>query len=913
MSHQVTFTDTPQKYTPSIGLERSKMLVEELALAAQRDIKNTLHTVDTDAFLNKIFPSNTPSGDIFKKLQKNNSYAGQRWTGFPDNPVAGQEKLLYEPFAAACNAITRAIDRKQVRTKIVYVDRHSTTPHSPNSDMAASRPDGAGASLDAAMGELEKKITDHEDTVRFRTRSEETAHKVVESETSDELDKLNKLYTLWWLQIHVVYEIKNTIAEWYDGVTQLLTYMRQILIEQLDRRFVLGLLLCFNELTVVMCDRSGMMVTKVPINIHDEPQRFIDILAGLSCMQPEDLGWDTTMKIYLPISDKTVPSYEVGPNFQGVYGNTRYHAHWVIDVVVGGKVVKYVTVSIISAIRSAEICGRATVVYEVIKYEERFDPTETLALKRYWRPLERDHPERYPSEGEIYHILDEAPSTRPKYVYASHDIKINRKLDSTFNLIRHGLEAVPFKRPIKGYPTRDDKGVDYEPRQHHQAVPGHARAPVPIPSTLEPVDRCHTNILMPMGEVVRRACSHRELLACFRGFVRDHKDAHSQLILHRDISGGNLLIFTDENGQVFGRLMDYDHAKKAERSLPITRFQHEKLDPQRALSHVREGIAIGLEVNNFLDYEVDDSVALEALGCISDPAGASKYVLDVVETQHSKSRYRPDSSRKLFKADLGWEHDDNVEIWPFYGDREHRKGERTGTLPYMSAEVISRETLYSPPGYKRTPAFVHEVIHDIESFLWVLVHICMTRKGPGINMKRPELDESSENYDSTLRNAIVSYFDGDGDLLKNSKASLLRNPEKFEDEILIHFDSYFEPLKPLVRQWWSILILGYKYRGNEYYNIHSHIIRIIGEALDTIPDTSAEDTTKELKRRKQRLRHYLNTFKPRPTDPSGSTPPSSPPPIVLTTPPDHQVAPQRQSLLDPESPSSRQVAKKRRT
>ncbi|KAG6908722.1 hypothetical protein DXG01_003567 [Tephrocybe rancida] len=889
MSHQVTFTDTPQKYTPSIGLERSKMLVEDLALAAQRDVKNTLHTVDTDAFLNKIFPSNTSSGDIFRKLQGNNS----RWPG----------ETLYEPFAAACNAITRAIDRKQVRTKIVYVDRHSTTPHSPNSDMAASRPDGAGASLDAAMEELEKNITDHEDTVRFRTRSEEAAQKLVTSEKSNELDELIKLYTLWWLQIHVVYEIKNTIAEWYDGVTQLLTYMRQILIEQLDRRFVLGLLLCFNELTVVMCDRSGIMVTKVPIN---EPERFIDILAGLSCMQPEDLGWDTAMKIYLPISDKTVPSYEVGPKFQGIYGNTQYHAHWVIDVVVDSKVVEYVTLSIISATRSVEICGRATVVYEVIKYEEKFDPTETLALKRYWRPLKKDHPERYPSEGEIYHILDKATSTGQKYVYASHDIKINRKFDSIFELIRHSLEAVPFKRPVKPFPTRSDNGIDYEPRQHRQAVPGDALAPTPIPSTVELVDRYHTNILMPMGEVVRRACSHRELLACFRGFVRDHKDAHSQLILHRDISGGNLLIFTDENGQVFGPLMDYDHAKRAENSLPITRFQHEEFEPQEALGYVRGSIRFGFKKNKSPVYEVDDSVALEALGRINHPIGAAQYIVEVVETQHSTLRDRPDSSRKLFKADLGWEHDDNVENWPFYEDREHRKDERTGTLPYMSAEVISRETLYSPPGYKRTPAFVHDVIHDIESFLWALVHICMTRKGPGINMKRPELDESSENYDPTLRHAIVSYFDGDENMLRNLKVSLLRHPEKFEDEILVHFDSYFMPLKPLVRQWWSILILGYKYRGNEYYNIHSHIT-----PLDTIPNTSTEDTAKELKRRKQRLRHYLNTFSPRPTDPSGSTPPSSPPPFVLTTPLDHQVAPQRQPLLDPESPS-RQPAKKRK-
>ena len=70
--------------------------------------------------------------------------------------------------------------------------------------------------------------------------------------------------------IHVVYEIKlnKTESEWHSAVKQLATYMRQILIEQLDRRFVLGFVLLYDELTLVLCDRSGVTVTKTPINIH---------------------------------------------------------------------------------------------------------------------------------------------------------------------------------------------------------------------------------------------------------------------------------------------------------------------------------------------------------------------------------------------------------------------------------------------------------------------------------------------------------------------------------------------------------------------------------------------------------------------------------------------------------------------
>ncbi|KAG6908724.1 hypothetical protein DXG01_003569 [Tephrocybe rancida] len=889
------------------------MHVQEETDPVQKEIKNTFHTVDTDAFLGGIFPLDPRSeSDILKQLGERGLYAGRRWTKFPKQPISGQEKLLYEPFAEACNAIVDALPDDAVGTKIVYVDRHTTTPHSHNLDMAASRPDGAGVSPSENMKELEARIIEHEASIQSTKRTTRQKTEAIEKEKassraarSPKLKELIELYTLWWLQIHVVYEIKNTTAERYDGLTQLLTHLRQLLIEQLDRRFVMGLLLCFDELTVVMCDRSGMMATGTPINIHKDPKRFIRVLAGLSRMRPEELGWDTAMKMYLPSLDDVTSSYNVGPKFQRVYGNSRYHTHWVIDVVVGDEVVKYVTVSIISAPRSGEICGRATVVYQVIKYEERFDPTETFALKRYWRPLEKDHPERYPSEGEIYDILDKARSTRPKHICASHDIKINDEIDSTFGLIRRDLQVLPYKHPVTPYPSENENDTNHEPLQPHRSIIGHD--PTPNPSTLELVDRCHTNILMPMGDVIKVACSHHELLKCFRDLVTDHKNAQNQLTLRRDISGGNLFIFKDENGQVLERLMDYDHAKRAEKSLPIPCIQlNSRKDPWKALNFFHSGLEDAYEIT----YNVDDSVAFEALGHCGPPFKAVIYVLDVIK-KHSSFGDEWDSSRTIHRADLGWEHDDKVETWPVYDDCEYRKGDRTGTPPYMSAEVISRMTFYTPPAYNERPPFVHAAIHDVESLLWVLVHLCMTRKGPGIHMKRPELDDSSANYDSSLRDAILRYFEGNERLLKESKFYLLINPDTFENKIIAHFHTYFEPLKQLARQWWAILILGYMYRGNEYYNIHSHIICRIGKTLDTIPDAPTEDTTKELKRREERPWQYMDTFKPRPEDPSAATPSRSSTPAVLATPPNHRPAPQRRSFSG--SPASRQPAKKRRT
>jgi len=67
-----------------------------------------------------------------------------------------------------------------------------------------------------------------------------------------------------------VVEIKKieTEAEVNSALLQLCGYTRQIFREQLDRRFVIGLTLCFDQLRVYLFDRSGVMGTAKAIDIH---------------------------------------------------------------------------------------------------------------------------------------------------------------------------------------------------------------------------------------------------------------------------------------------------------------------------------------------------------------------------------------------------------------------------------------------------------------------------------------------------------------------------------------------------------------------------------------------------------------------------------------------------------------------
>ncbi|KAG6883365.1 hypothetical protein C0995_012413 [Termitomyces sp. Mi166 len=397
----------------------------------ERDIRKTLFTADTEAFLDMIIPGIPPTDEIFDNLRYHGKHDGTRWAEYPANPPSSG-KLLYEPFATISNAIIDAMPEEEIQTKMVYIDRHNRSQENIENDIAEWRPDGAGAQPDLDLQEVEKKLM--EQWGRIRTHRDAVETEEVLEKISKERKRVVGLYQLWWMCIHIVYVIKveKTEEERYSAITLLLVYMRQVLIEQLDRRFVLGFVLLFDELTLVLCDRSGVIMTSTPIDIHSEPKKFVRIIAGLSSMSPAQLGWDTTMKIYLPLSNTIELSYKAVHRLEGVDGAGRYNIHWIIDVVNKGKVEQYVTVSVISAIRSVEVCDRATVVYEVIKYDEKDDPKQTYALKRYWRPIRTDDPELYPTEGEIYEILDDGLDLEFKHAIAYHDIEIDGQVDNWF-------------------------------------------------------------------------------------------------------------------------------------------------------------------------------------------------------------------------------------------------------------------------------------------------------------------------------------------------------------------------------------------------------------------------------------------------------------------------------------------------
>lgn len=70
--------------------------------------------------------------------------------------------------------------------------------------------------------------------------------------------------------MHIAVEVKHSRSEKniMEATKQLCGYLRQMLREQLDRRFALGFTLCYDQILVWLADRSGLFGMNKAININ---------------------------------------------------------------------------------------------------------------------------------------------------------------------------------------------------------------------------------------------------------------------------------------------------------------------------------------------------------------------------------------------------------------------------------------------------------------------------------------------------------------------------------------------------------------------------------------------------------------------------------------------------------------------
>jgi len=91
--------------------------------------------------------------------------------------------------------------------------------------------------------------------------------------------------------------------------------------------------------------------------------------------------------------------------------------------------------------------------------------------------------------------------------------------------------------------------------------------------------------------------------------------------------------------------------------------------------------------------------------------------------------------------------------------------------------------------------WIHNAVHDMESFLWIILYLAITCGGPG-GFCREELKLDNSEGDHIREHALLRFFDSE-DIMALGKEkshifSATAGEEFLEDEVFIYFHPYFQ-------------------------------------------------------------------------------------------------------------------------
>jgi hypothetical protein len=180
----------------------------------------------------------------------------------------------------------------------------------------------------------------------------------------------------YWNSVLAVAELKSGASS-EKAIEQLARHAQAIFEQQPDRRHVLGLSIGEDTLLYVLFNRSGAFASD-EFNIHDHPERFIRVVAGMMFAGRETIGLDPTMKF--TVFDETEP----------------------FEPYIEVEKTKYTIMEVLHV--ETVIRGRATAVYKVKNPKTHANgKDEYLIVKNGWVDLRRK------KENDILMELSDVP------------------------------------------------------------------------------------------------------------------------------------------------------------------------------------------------------------------------------------------------------------------------------------------------------------------------------------------------------------------------------------------------------------------------------------------------------------------------------------------------------------------------
>ncbi|KAJ7248584.1 hypothetical protein B0H12DRAFT_716381 [Mycena haematopus] len=206
-----------------------------------------------------------------------------------------------------------------------------------------------------------------------------------------------------------------------------------------------------------------------------------------------------------------------------------------------------------------------------------------------------------------------------------------------------------------------------------------------------------------------------------------------------------------------------------------------------------------ISVNNILLVPSDDLLPTSSTAAtLAGPATENSVAGDAVATSPGLRR------GLLIDLDCALVLDDDS------GRGSTATGHRIGTLPFMAIDIlVEGDELHQ-----------HEPHHDLESFLYVLIWVCVHYAGPS-NAERQNFDINHSKLKPWVHGE--SYV-----TIGKAKAASMMVDKYWKTDVLDNFAPYFEPLKPCVTAWRK------SYRDGEL--TYDAALEVLQAALSSLSD-----------------------------------------------------------------------------
>jgi hypothetical protein len=406
-----------------------------------------------------------------------------------------------------------------------------------------------------------------------------------------------------WSNVLVIGEHKRNSAEdrSISTLLQLAGYAREVFGSQPDRRFVPGFTICGSVMRLWVFDRSGSYSSR-KFDIHEEPERFIRVIAGYALMTDEELGLNTFIKrdendkyiiageVKIYLEDKPIASQKAivcrGTTcYRGRRGDSM---EWEFVVKLAWPSDKRQQEGrLLKLAKDRGVTGIASWFnHEQIVLNGRQDTTATLR-----RDMRFEAPRKLPRKASWVDSTESSRTSRTRSLTSrTRSLIKTRSRSSRGRVLGLGISTATTpvssserKRKLED-DTHSDNSVKRSRSCDSRASVADGKAIAADSYSIEDADadslagvqseafgnRIHCCLVVsPAGRPLHAYSSVKELLVVFRDAIAGHRSLLEKgKILHRDISENNIIIVgSATEGSPKGLLIDLDLAKELD-SMP---------------------------------------------------------------------------------------------------------------------------------------------------------------------------------------------------------------------------------------------------------------------------------------------------------------------------------------------------------